>query len=221
MKTLKQYIPLLMTTAVILLFVLYLANNHQMTSPITWSDITPGITTQAEVLEILGQPDKTEIRNGSSVYIYRNRESLGWPQIEVWFLIGTKEFIVGGTTLYFPDKNTADRFRFADIVNQYKKPNYMNWSCVGGERFYAWTEHGIAVSANVNFFAYSPNPTLADIKTIIVYHYIPKSFLSFTSYPWPWHPFGGWCNSNLYAKGKSDSPDTLPKEPINWKLYIE
>lgn len=221
MKTLKQHTLLLITAAVILLIVLYLANNYQMTSPATWSEITPGTTTQAEVLEILGQPDKTETRNGSSVYTYKKRENLGWSQVEIWFLTEANNPIVGGITLFFPDNNSVEGLRFVDVVNQYQKPNYMNWGCSSGHRFYAWTDHGIAVTAEVNFFAYSPNPNLTDIKTIIVYHYIPKSPFSFASYEWPWHPFGGWCDINLHAKGKSDSPDTLPKEPINWNLYIE
>lgn len=221
MKILKQHTLLLITAAVILLIVLYLANNHQMSSPTTWSEITPGTTTQAEVLEILGQPDKTETRNGNPVYTYKKRKNLGWSQVEIWFLTAANNPIVGGITLYFPDKNSVEDLRFVDIVNQYRKPTYMNWSCVGGERFYAWPAHGIALTAIVNTFAYTPNPNLTDIKIVIVYYYIPKSPFSFASYEWPWQPFGGWCDINLYAKGKSDSPDTLPKEPINWDLYIK
>ncbi|HNT54473.1 MAG TPA: hypothetical protein PKG95_07160 [Anaerolineaceae bacterium] len=180
-----------------------------------WRGITPGLSTRTDVVSILGLPDNTEERGGFLIDVYQDRQNLGWKWVEVWF--EPEQLKVQGILLIIPnDANPTDKLQLIDLAERYRKPNFISWSTLRYERFFAWTDRGVAIEASISTLSPDSTADLSKVKTTSAFLFEPQSVFSFTRFAWPWPAGAGWNNTNLYQSGTTDAPDLYPENPIDW-----
>lgn len=187
----------------------------------TWYGITPGQTTETEVVTQMGDPSAIEERKGKIVYLYYDRQDFGWERIEIWFYSTEQKSIVGGVTLLYPLKeNKITGYKITELIKDYNKPNFVSWSLTPYQRFIAWTNRGVALELEISSYLHQGKKDPTFLKTKKVFLFEPKSVFAFCRFNWPWSGSSGWSSENLYRPGVSDTVDLQPRDPINWNLMV-
>jgi len=212
-------LSVLLVTAVIVGISLLVISRFKTYNAPSWRDITPGISTQTEVVNILGLPNKTEERGGFLIYTYQDYQNLGWKWVEIWFESQSLEVV--GILLTIPgEANSETNMQLMNLAQAYGKPNFISWSTLRYERFFAWTDRGIAIEASISSWPQLSSFDLSTVTTTNTFLFEPQPGLRFTRFKWPWPAGAGWNSENMYQSGTTDAPDLYPKDPIDWHKVL-
>jgi hypothetical protein len=183
----------------------------------TWRSITPGQTTEDELLTQLGQPDSQLLRGTYQVYRYADRKELGgWHVVEIWI----NSQIVFAIFLDEPFQNedfqyVSDTPSLEVLVRKYGRPDYVVWTLISDTRYLVWGRDGIAamVDSDIN------HRNWENLRVHEMLVFVPQNTWYFmllqSSWPWP-RTGGGITSHNLAPIGSSDHPDVLPQDPYDW-----
>lgn len=219
----KKSTFLLILLVVLLVFVgiaIFTTSRTKIYNTPSWKDITPGKSTKIEVDNTLGPADKTEERGGFQIYIYKDRQDLGWKWVEVWIEPQSSK-VLGILLTITKDINSSTNMQLINLAKEYRKPNFVSWTTLGNERFFAWTNRGIAIEANISSISQTASPDYSKINTTNTFLFEPQSEFSFTRFKWPWPAWAGWNSENMYKSGTTDAPDLYPKDPIDWPALFQ
>lgn len=220
MKTKWRMLALVLLSVFLVIFGITIASQTKTYHAPNWRGIIPGESTRLEVDNILGLPDGIVNRRGIQVSVYKERLDFGWKWVEIW--IEPQSAKVLGVLLMIPyDANPSNNFNLIDLARAYRKPNFISWTTLGNERFFAWTDRGIAIEATISMLTQTASPDYSKIRTINAFLFEPRSAMMFKRYAWPWPPTVGWNSENLYKSGTTDAPDLYPKDPIDWDKLIK
>jgi len=220
MKMKRGFLTLVLLPTFLVILGLTFASQTKTYHAPSWRGITPGESTKLEVDNILGIPDGIENRGGIQVSVYKQRLDFGWKWVEIW--IEPQSAKVLGVLLMIPyDASPSNNLYLIDLARAYRKPNFVSWTTLGNERFFAWTDRGIAIEATISLLTQTESPDYSKIRTINAFLFEPQSVMKFKRFAWPWPSNVGWSSQNLYKPGTTDAPDLYPKDPIDWNKLIQ
>jgi hypothetical protein len=192
-------------------------NANKLEPSPAWHEISPGITTNVEVENILGKPANVFYSSGETIYVYENLIDIGWKKVEV--SISQPNLTVQGILLLYPIEDEWESFSIDILLDNYGKPNFISWTSTPFFRLVAWTKHGISVECWTYPLLDWEKPGYDKLKINGVFLFQPITKEEFRIKKWNFPDFVVWSSENYSSPKYTDAPDTQPRNPLGWILF--
>jgi len=115
-----------------------------MASPPTWRGITPGVTTEQQVVILLGQPARKEQVSEFTCFVYPSEIGVNaWPH---------KVYLANGIVYRIKENVPISREKYISLsvfIERYGDPQKVTWAALWPQtRTFVFPEHGISVVAD-------------------------------------------------------------------------